>query len=447
MYWVSIRKGRLSINSLKVRKSGSPKVRKQCISFRLPDFRTSRLLKETTMIKTANRIANVEEYYFSRKLAEVRALDSPEFRVVNLGIGSPDQAPSAATIDALTTSAKNPAHHGYQNYKGIPPLRNGIAEFYRNIYDVAVDPETMILPLMGSKEGIMHIAMAFVNEGDEVLIPNPGYPTYSSVATLVGAKPRPYALREDMNWGIDVSALKQSDLSKVKIMWVNFPHMPTGKTISLPELKELVDLAREHKFLIVNDNPYSLILNDEPMSILSIEGADEVALELNSLSKSHNMAGWRIGWVAGKKEYIDAILKVKSNMDSGMFLGLQHAAVEALKNGTEWFTALNNVYAARKKVAIQLLDTLGCSYAAKQSGLFVWAKAPENIADVEKWIDQILYGTKVFITPGFIFGEAGRRYIRISLCCTVEMLHEALQRIEKFIKSNPVVEHKTAVNV
>ncbi len=399
------------------------------------------------MIKTANRIANVEEYYFSRKLAEVRSLDSPELRVINLGIGSPDQAPSPATIDALTISARNPANHGYQNYKGIPALRNGIAGFYDRIYGVTVDPETMILPLMGSKEGIMHIAMAFVNEGDEVLIPDPGYPTYSSVATLVGAKLRPYTLREDRNWGIDVDALRKSDLSKVKIMWVNFPHMPTGRTASREELKELVDLARKHRFLIVNDNPYSLILNEEPMSILSVEGADEVALELNSLSKSHNMAGWRIGWVAGRKEYIDAVLKVKSNMDSGMFLGLQHAAVEALKNGPEWFTELNNVYAARKKVAIRLLDLLGCTYAEKQSGLFVWAKAPDAIADVETWIDEILYGTKVFITPGFIFGETGRRYIRISLCCTVEMLDEALKRIEKFTSNKPVTGHKTSVNV
>ena len=386
------------------------------------------------MIRTAKRIANVEEYYFSRKLAEVRSLDKPEFRVINLGIGSPDQAPSPSTVDALTVSAKNPANHGYQNYKGIPQLRKGIADFYQRTYGVSIDPESMILPLMGSKEGIMHISMAFVDEGDEVLIPNPGYPTYSSVATLVGATLRPYALREDLNWGIDIDALKRSDLSKVKVMWVNFPHMPTGRTASKAELKELVDLARKHQFLIVNDNPYSMILNDDPMSILSIEGAEEVALELNSLSKSHNMAGWRIGWVAGKKEFIESVLKVKSNMDSGMFLGLQHAAVEALTNGTAWFDALNKVYNDRKKVATRLLDLLGCSYAAKQSGLFVWAKAPDSITDVEKWIDEILYGTKVFITPGFIFGDAGKRYIRVSLCCTVEMLNEALSRIEKFIR-------------
>ena len=387
------------------------------------------------MIKTANRIAQVEEYYFSRKLAEVRGLDTPDLRVINLGIGSPDQAPSSGTIDALVTSSRNPANHGYQNYKGIPALRQGIAGFYLRIYGVNIDSESMILPLMGSKEGIMHIAMAFVNEGDEVLIPNPGYPTYSSVASLVGAKLRPYDLREDLDWGIDIEALRKSDLSRVKLMWVNFPHMPTGRTASREELKALVDLAREKQFLIVNDNPYSLILNDNPMSILSIEGADEVALELNSLSKSHNMAGWRIGWVAGNKTYIDAVLKVKSNMDSGMFLGLQHAAVEALKNGEEWFTQLNGMYGERKQAAMRILDTLDCSYSARQSGLFVWAKAPEAIQDVEKWIDEILYGTKVFITPGFIFGEAGRRYIRISLCCTAKMLDEAHSRIGTFVKS------------
>lgn len=390
------------------------------------------------MIKTANRIANVEEYYFSRKLAEVRTLDTPELRVINLGIGSPDQAPSSPVIDALIASAKNPANHGYQNYKGIPAFRKAIADFYSRTYGVTLNTETDLLPLMGSKEGIMHIAMAFLNDGEEVLIPNPGYPTYSSVANLVGAKLRPYALREELNWGIDVEALKKSDLSKVKLMWVNFPHMPTGRTASREELKELVDLARKHQFLIVNDNPYSLILNDSPMSILSIEGAEDVALELNSLSKSHNMAGWRLGWVAGKKEYIDAVLKVKSNMDSGMFLGLQHAATEALKNGEEWFTALNKVYAERKAVGKKLLDLLGCTYADKQSGLFVWAKAPAHVVDVEKWIDEILYGTKVFITPGFIFGEAGRRYIRISLCCTVESLNEALERIQKHLAEKGV---------
>ena len=386
-------------------------------------------------INTARRIANVEEYYFSRKLAEVRALDSADLRVINLGIGSPDMAPSSNAVDALIASARNPANHGYQSYKGIPAFRKAIADFYASTYKVKLDTESMILPLMGSKEGIMHISMAFVNEGEEVLIPNPGYPTYSSVANLVGAKLRPYDLKEDLNWGIDIEALKKSDLSKVKLMWINYPHMPTGKVATREELKELVDLARANNFLIVNDNPYSLILNSNPISILSIEGADEVALELNSLSKSHNMAGWRLGWVAGKKEFIEAVLKVKSNMDSGMFLGSQHAATEALNNGNEWFADLNRIYGERKQAARVLLDLLGCTVSDDQSGLFVWAKAPERIADVEKWIDEILYGTKVFITPGFIFGDAGKRYIRISLCCTVDLLKQATERIAEFLKA------------
>jgi LL-diaminopimelate aminotransferase len=391
-------------------------------------------------IKTADRIANVEEYYFSKKLAEVRGLDSSELRVINLGIGSPDQAPSSSTIQALTSTAEKPTSHGYQNYKGIPELRQSIAEFYSRTYSVNLNTETDILPLMGSKEGIMHIAMAFVNEGDEVLIPNPGYPTYSSVAKLVGGKIRTYTMSEDLDWGVDIEALKKSDLSKVKIMWVNFPHMPTGRVATRAELKELVDLARKNNFLIVNDNPYSLILNEAPLSILSIEGAGEVALELNSLSKSHNMAGWRIGWVAGNKEYIDAVLRVKSNMDSGMFLGLQQAAVEALKNGDEWFSQLNDIYRKRRDAACKILDALQCSYSSKQSGLFVWAKAPAHVADVEKWIDVILYGTKVFITPGFIFGDAGERYIRISLCATVEKLNEAYDRITKFVIKESVAQ-------
>ncbi len=385
------------------------------------------------MIQTAKRIQAVEEYYFSKKLAEVRGLDTPEHRVINLGIGSPDMAPAASAINALTESANNPANHGYQNYKGISQLRKGISDFYKRTYNVSLDAETMILPLMGSKEGIMHISMAFVNEGEEVLIPDPGYPTYSSVTNLVGGKIRTYAMKEELKWGIDIEALKKADLSNVKIMWINFPHMPTGRIASREELKELVDLAKKNNFLIVNDNPYSLILNDEPMSILSIEGAEDVALELNSLSKSHNMAGWRIGWAAGKKEFIEAVLKVKSNMDSGMFLGLQHAAVEALQSTSDWFTELNKIYAGRRTAAHKILDVLGCAYEKKQSGLFVWAKVPSSIADVETFIDEILYGTKVFITPGFIFGEAGRRFIRISLCAPVEKLKEASDRIEKFV--------------
>lgn len=396
------------------------------------------------MIKTANRIANVEEYYFSKKLTEVRGLDTPELPIINLGIGSPDLAPSTETIQALTTTAEKKSSHGYQNYKGIPALRSAIQNFYRTTYQVDLNTETEILPLMGSKEGIMHISMAFVNEGEEVLIPDPGYPTYASVAKLVGAKVITYEMKESLDWGIDIEALKKRDLSRVKIMWVNFPHMPTGRVASRAELKELIDLARKNNFLIVNDNPYSLILNEAPLSILSIEGADEVALELNSLSKSHNMAGWRIGWVVGNKEYVDAVLRVKSNMDSGMFLGLQQAAVEALKNGASWFNELNAVYKKRRAAATKILTELGCTYSKNQSGLFIWAKAPEKVKDVEKWIDEILYGTKVFITPGFIFGDAGKRYIRISLCATEEKLTEAFVRIQKFTAQESNVSHLTS---
>jgi LL-diaminopimelate aminotransferase len=386
------------------------------------------------MIELAARIKDVEEYYFSKKLAEVRSLDTAELPVINLGIGSPDLAPNKAAIDSLTITAQKANSHGYQNYKGIPALREAIQKFYQTTYRVSLNTETEILPLMGSKEGIMHITLAFVNEGDEVLIPNPGYPTYASVSKLAGAKVMTYELKESLDWGIDMEALRKKDLSRVKIMWVNFPHMPTGRIASRVEMSELVELARENNFLIVNDNPYSLILNDAPLSILSIDGAGEVALELNSLSKSHNMAGWRIGWVAGNKNYVDAVLRVKSNMDSGMFLGLQQAAVESLKNGADWFNQLNDIYKMRKVAASRILEKLGCTFSKNQSGLFIWAKAPDTVADVEKWIDEILYGTKVFITPGFIFGDAGKRHIRISLCAAEEKLNEAYIRVEKFMK-------------
>ncbi|HXH19869.1 MAG TPA: aminotransferase class I/II-fold pyridoxal phosphate-dependent enzyme [Chitinophagales bacterium] len=384
------------------------------------------------MIQPANRIAEVEEYYFSKKLAEIRGLDSPGFPVINLGIGSPDLAPSDKAVKALIDTAKKPDSHGYQSYKGIPQLRKAIAGFSKRIYNITLDPETMILPLMGSKEGIVHITLAFVNECDEALIPNPGYPTYSSAARLAGARLVTYELKEELDWGVDTDALRKKDLSRVKVMWVNFPHMPTGRVATRNELKALVDLAREKNFLIINDNPYSLILNDCPLSILNIEGAEDVALELNSLSKSHNMAGWRVGWVAGKKEYMDAILRVKSNMDSGMFLGIQQAAAEALQNGNGWFNRQNEIYSKRKAVACKILNELCCTYSPNQSGLFVWAKAPDAVPDVEQWLDELLHGTNVFITPGFIFGDAGKRFIRLSLCSPVEKMEEALVRIKKF---------------
>ena len=381
------------------------------------------------LIPMSKRAARVEEYYFSRKLAEVRRLDQAGKRIINLGIGSPDLPPSTETIDALTKSAAQPGHHGYQSYKGIPALREAIAGFYQRIYGVTLDPETMLLPLMGSKEGIMHISMAFVNEGDTVLIPDPGYPTYASVAGLVGARIQTYRLDPACEWAIDMDDLRARDLSGVKLMWVNFPHMPTGTQATPQQLEELVALAAERGFLVVNDNPYSLILNDNPASILAVPGGMASALELNSLSKSHNMAGWRIGWVAGRPEYIDAVLRVKSNMDSGMFLGLQHAAIEALKAGPEWFTAQDAVYKGRRREAARILTLLGCRWSEAQSGLFLWAQAPDSEPDVEAWLDRILYGPGVFLTPGMIFGEAGKRYVRISLCSTEEKLREAADRI------------------
>lgn len=396
------------------------------------------------MIASAKRIEQVEEYYFSKKLAEVRSLDSATFPIINLGIGSPDMPPAPTVIAALSSNAENDAFHGYQNYKGVPALRQAIASFHQKTYGVNLNAESEILPLMGSKEGIMHVSMAFVNDGDEVLVPNPGYPTYSSVTKLVGAKIVNYDLIEENGWRIDIAALRQRDFSKVKLMWLNYPHMPTGTRASMEDIAELVALAMEKKFLLVNDNPYSLILNDKPFSILSIPGAVEVALELNSLSKSHNMAGWRIGWIAGKQAYIDAVLRVKSNMDSGMFLPLQLAAVEALQLNEDWFKQLNTIYAKRKAIAEEIFNNLSCVFSKDQSGLFLWGKVPDSIRHVEKFIDEILYETKVFITPGFIFGSNGERFIRISLCATEEKLQEALERINLFQKSKSIPQKSTA---
>ncbi|MCU0421152.1 MAG: aminotransferase class I/II-fold pyridoxal phosphate-dependent enzyme [Cyclobacteriaceae bacterium] len=393
------------------------------------------------MIQTAHRIQNVEEYYFSKKLAEVRSLDRPDSKIINLGIGSPDLAPAPATIEALCETAAQPTSHGYQSYKGVPALRQAIVSFYQRVYGVSLNAEADVLPLMGSKEGIMHISLAFLNEGEEVLVPNPGYPTYSSVTQLCGGKIRYYALSEKNKWQLNLDDLRSQDLSRVKIMWVNYPHMPTGTVASREQLTALVALARERNFLLVNDNPYSLILNETPISLLSIPGAHEVALELNSLSKSHNMAGWRVGWVAGQRELIDAVLRVKSNMDSGMFLGLQQAAAEALKSDDAWFARQNSIYRQRKKKAVAILKTLGCEVGEGQSGLFVWARAPRSIANVEKWIDEILYGARVFLTPGFIFGDEGKNYVRISLCADERVFEEAHQRIARWMETvipNPV---------
>ncbi|MDE3743702.1 pyridoxal phosphate-dependent aminotransferase [Maribacter polysaccharolyticus] len=380
------------------------------------------------MIVTADRLKTVEEYYFSKKLREVRGLIAAGKPIINMGIGSPDLAPSEAVINAITDSLTDQGAHQYQSYQGLPELREGFADFYNTKFGVAADPLTEILPLMGSKEGIMHISMAFLNVGDEVLIPNPGYPTYTSVTKLVGAIPRQYDLNAENGWFPDLEALGQQDLSKVRIMWVCYPHMPTGTTANREQLKSLVQFAKDNDILLVNDNPYSFVLNKEPFSILAIDGAKEVALELNSLSKTFNMAGWRVGMVIGNEAHINAVLKVKSNMDSGMFYGIQKGAIAALKSGEDWFKSLEGVYQSRRKLIFELADALGCTYDKNAVGMFVWAKLPENSLASEDFIDKVLYDKDIFIAPGTIFGSNGEGYIRFSLCVKEEKIKVALDR-------------------
>ena len=376
----------------------------------------------------AKRLETVEEYYFSHKLREVRQLQSNGKPIINMGIGSPDLQPSKKVIAAIQKAVTDENAHQYQSYQGLPELRQGIAGFYKNNYNVDLDFNSEILPLMGSKEGIMHISLAFLNEGDEVLIPNPGYPTYTSVTNLVGAKAIYYDLIEKNNWEPDFEALEKQYLSKVKLMWVSYPHMPTGARGSLELFKKLVKFAKKHSILLINDNPYSFVLNNNPISILQVAGANEIALELNSLSKTYNMAGWRVGMVSGKKEFIDAILKVKSNMDSGMFYGIQKGAIEALKLDRSWFEYQNKIYDRRRKLTFELAKKLNCTFDENSVGLFVWAKLPSGIESSEKFIDEILYQKDIFITPGTIFGSNGEGYIRFSLCVEEEKVQEAIER-------------------
>ena len=380
------------------------------------------------MIKVADRLNSVEEYYFSKKLREVGLLIASGKPVINLGIGSPDMAPPQKVVDALIEGLQDAKAHQYQSYQGLPALREGMARFYKEHFDVSLSPTTEILPLMGSKEGIMHISMAYLNEGDEVLIPNPGYPTYESVTKLVEAKPVFYELDATNNWAPDLKALSRLDLSKVKLMWVNYPHMPTGAQPSRFLFEELVAFGKKHNILIVNDNPYSFVLNDNPKSILSVKGAKEVCLELNSLSKTFNMAGWRVGMVVGDSKHISNILKVKSNMDSGMFYGIQKGAIEALKCSKMWFSTLNSVYQQRRNLVWQLADALNCTYDKEATGLFVWAKLPAHLKS-EEFIDSVLKNNHIFITPGTIFGSKGEGYIRFSLCASTEVLEEAIIRV------------------
>ncbi len=380
-------------------------------------------------IQTAKRLETVEEYYFSKKLREVRELAASGKPVLNMAIGSPDLDPPEEVVKAIQEAVVVDGAHKYQSYQGLPELRQAIADFYADKYVVNLNPENEILPLMGSKEGIMHISLAYLNEGDEVLIPNPGYPTYASVTNLVGAKPIFYDLVEENDWAPDFHSLSKMDLSKVKIMWINYPNMPTGASGNISMFKEIIDFTKKHSILLVKDNPYSFILNDSPVSILSIEGAKEVALELNSLSKTFNMAGWRVGMVSGSSDKIEAILKVKSNMDSGMFQGIQRGAIAALRISNGWYDKMNAIYENRRELIWELASLLGCSYDKTAKGMFVWAKLPEGTNAVD-FIDTILYKNDIFIAPGDIFGSNGKGYIRFSLCITQENIKEAIKRLQ-----------------
>ena len=380
-------------------------------------------------MRAANRLNSVQEYYFSRKLREVRQRIGSGQDVINMGIGSPDLPPPAAALSALTESLSQPTAHKYQSYQGTPALRQTIATYYQDAFGVALNPENEVLPLMGSKEGIMHISMAFLNQGDGVLIPNPGYPTYASVTELVGARAVPYTLSAATNWLPNLEELAKQDLTGVKLMWVNYPHMPTGAIADAAFLAELVAFAKTHDLLLINDNPYANILNDAPMSLLQVPGAKEVALELQSLSKAYNMAGWRVGMVCGSAAHIQDILKVKSNMDSGMFFGLQQGAMAALAQGTAWFSELNATYRSRRELIWQLAEALGTTFERDTAGMFVWAKLPKGALDSEAYIDALLEEHHIFIAPGTIFGTAGEGYVRFSLCVTEARIQEALKRI------------------
>ena len=381
-------------------------------------------------VKPADRTSTVQEYYFAKKLAELAKMIASGIDIINLGIGNPDRMPAPNVIEKLKETADKPNAHGYQSYKGIPALRKGFSEWYKKEFSVSLDPDSEILPLIGSKEGIMHISMAYLNAGDKVLVPDPGYPTYAAASKLCGAEVIYYDLFESNSYYPDFKTIEKCDLSGVKIMWVNYPNMPTGAKASEKLFKDLINFGLKHNILIVNDNPYSFILNDKPLSLLSVEGSKEIAMELNSMSKSHNMAGWRMGMLAGGSEYIKYVHEVKSNMDSGMFLPLQVAAIEALKLTSDWFEKLNEVYLKRRLLVYQLLDKLGCTYDKEQGGLFVWARIPENWKSSEKFSDYIIDEFRIFITPGTTFGQNGNDYIRVSLCITEERFKECIQRIE-----------------
>jgi len=377
---------------------------------------------------TADRLHTVEEYYFSKKLREVNALKAAGAPIINLGIGSPDLAPPKAVITAITDSLSDASAHKYQSYQGLPALRLAMANFYKAHYNISLNPQNQVLPLIGSKEGIMHISMAYLNQGDAVLIPNPGYPTYTSVTKLLGATPVFYDLNSTSNWQPDLVSLEAMDVSKVKLMWINYPHMPTGTLGNKKILKGLVDFAKKNEILLINDNPYSFILNNQPSSIFNVEGAEQVCLELNSLSKTFNMAGWRVGMLTGAKAHLDNVIKVKSNMDSGMFYGIQKGAIEALNSSKNWFSDLNLIYSERRKLVWELATALNCTFETNTSGMFVWAKLPRGLKS-EAFIDKILHDYHLFIAPGTIFGTNGEGYIRFSLCAPSESIELAIKRV------------------
>lgn len=381
------------------------------------------------MIATSKRLEGIGEYYFSQKLREIDELNKQGKNIINLGIGSPDQPPHPDVIKVLQEESAKPNVHAYQSYKGSPILRRAMSDWYKKWYNVDLNPDTEILPLIGSKEGIMHICMTYLNKGDEVLVPNPGYPTYRSAVMLAGGKCKEYKLREKNNYEPDFDKISKKGLKKVKLMFVNYPQMPTGQLPSTGLFEKLVAFGKENNILIIHDNPYSFILNENPMSLLSVKEARDCVVELNSLSKSQNMAGWRIGMLCGAKERIEEVLRFKSNMDSGMFLPVQLAAAKALSLGKEWYEEVNNVYKVRREKVFELLDLLGAKYSNKQAGLFVWAKIPTKYKSGFELSDDVLYNSNVFITPGGIFGDAGEKYVRVSLCAPVERFEEAKQRI------------------
>lgn len=390
-------------------------------------------MKQELNIFPAQRVNNVKEYYFSKKLREIAQLNAKGEDIISLGIGGPDRPPHSDVVGTLCAEASKPDVHGYQPYVGIPELRKAFSSWYKTYYDVDLDSTTEIQPLIGSKEGILHISLAFLNPGDGVLVPNPGYPTYTSVSRLVGAEIFNYSLTEESQWEPDFDELEKMPLERIKLMWVNYPHMPTGKKASMELYEKIVDFGKKHNIVIVNDNPYSFILNDSPISILKVQDAKDIAIEMNSLSKSHNMAGWRIGMLASNPTFVSWILKVKSNIDSGQFKPMMLAAVKALNCGKEWYEEVNATYRRRRLIAEEIMNVLGCTFDSEQSGLFLWGKIPESENSSEVLADKILYGAKVFITPGFIFGSNGERYIRISLCATKQRMNEALERIKAYI--------------